>query len=180
MAATVRQKKAQGVRHPLSFRISADMLEELDALSRLSGRSRSQEAELLLERALSGREYLQDSLNSLFGLQGAGVINLMGMFLRNHGDWMNDPDDFAAMRQRFNYILDAGSPERLPPPSFELDPPDPDPNVARREVLQVLANIFTATPTSVWHRHALILRERLGPDVVKRIINWVAKNMELP
>jgi hypothetical protein len=152
-------------RHGLSLRVSRRVREQLEAASRMSGRSLSQEAELRLESALQDERSFRDNLDYVFGRQGSAVLQMIGFLMREEGDWLDDASAFEAMRYRIHYILKAVGPPETPPVE--------DPKILRAP-RQLLQRLFAQSPDPVWFRWSIELRERLGPAVVARVGKWLA------
>jgi len=152
-------------RRGLSLRVSRRVRELLEAASRQSGRSLSQEAELRLEQALQDERSFQDNLDYVFGSQGAALLGLIGFLMRQEGDWLDEPLAYATMRRRIELILDAAA------PAGEARAAD---SAADADVMRLLRQLFSVSPNAVWFRWHLYLRERLGNDAVGRIARWLA------
>ena len=157
-------KLALGPRQPLSFRIGPETRARLEEASARSGRSIAQEAELLVESALLDEHHQRDSLEGRFGRQGAAIFELLQIFMAGRGDWLEDPAFFADVRGHLDAILDAVAPRPAAP-----HPADPNVNRSGR-VRAVFGELFAPAPTAAWFRLSLLLRERLGPAAVARII----------
>jgi hypothetical protein len=157
--------KKRAERYPLSFRVTRRLVEAIDAAAVESGRTRSQQAEFWLERAVFARYSLQDSLSNHFGYQGAAVIEMLSLLMREPRDWMDDPQAFAETRAQINMILDAVAPTPASEAATEF----------RTDIRDFFSAVFHASPGSHWHRTSLMLRERLGPAVVARIVRWLEK-----
>jgi hypothetical protein len=149
----------------LSIRCSPDTKRALEQATKLSGRSLSAEAELLVEAGLAGERHFEAALAHVAGEQGAGLLELTAYLMKQQGDFLDDAESFATVRRQINCLLDAVAPP---------DEPDGDER-ADDEVEALLGKLFRLSPSAPWMRWAIHLMEkRLGRDAARRIMRWVA------
>jgi hypothetical protein len=154
----------------LTIRVSPDVRRALEDAAAFSGRSISSEAEQRVEAGLAGERHFTEVLAQVAGVQGSALLELIGHMMRQQGDWLDDASAFSTMRRRIDLLLDAVAPPA--PPGDAQGDPWASPEVAEVEAL--LARLFKLNPNAVWFRWAGDLQDRLGVDVTRRIMRWVA------
>jgi hypothetical protein len=158
----------------LTIRVSPEVRRELEDAARFSGRSISAEAEQRVEAGLAGERHFTEVLAQAAGVQGSALLELVAYVVRQEGDWLDDATAFAAVRKRIDFLLDAVAPPARPTPPGE---PEGDPFASPEftEVVALLARLFKLNPNAVWYRWGGDLQKRLGGDVTRRIMHWVAE-----
>jgi hypothetical protein len=148
----------------MTIRVSPDVRRDLGEAATRSGRAISNEAEHRLEQALRDERSFDDNLAYVFGVQGAGLLEVVGFLMRRRGDWIDDAQAFADMRRRVDLVLDAVAPAGAAQAEAAVD----------GEVEALLGKLFRLSPSAIWFRWSVHLRERLGSGAVTRIMKWLA------
>lgn len=186
-----------GRRSALGLRVTAQIKELLDSRARQSGRTQSQEAELLIELSSRAEQRLDQALELVYGQQLAGLLTLLGHAMREVGrvagfmstqtlegaeNWISDSYAFDQAVQAAEVILKATRPEgdRDPPPYLPkgrpFGPGGADLDEVNRNFGIGIAGpylVAVADPELALHaelkRIGTEVREKLGPDVAERI-----------
>jgi hypothetical protein len=117
-----------GERVPLGLRVTPELKRDLDDAANRSGRSQSQEAEMLLAQALRDENRAELFHDVVFGRQIAGVLEILGRAIRNGvwfaeawsenvertGNVLNDPILFDVMVGAVQTVLNALRPSTAP------------------------------------------------------------------
>lgn len=112
-------------RHILSVRVRDETREQLEKAAKLNGRSLSQEAEAMIERAFDRPDLLPDVLEMAYGRQLAGLLMVMGRALFDAGGqagfmsqpnavgihaWLEDPYGYDEATKALAVIMEAFRP----------------------------------------------------------------------
>lgn len=119
-----RREPDPGERVKLGLRVTPQLKGRLDESADQNGRSQSQEAEFLLERALDRADLLGEVLTLAFDKRTAGFLIAMGLameraaqttlLLTHHQvdeDWVSNPDAYHAARSAAELLFQVGRPE---------------------------------------------------------------------
>lgn len=125
---------APGTRVSLGLKVTPSIKSRLDSSAKENGRTQSQEAEARLERSFANQELLSDVLESTFGKPGAGLLLLIGRYMKMVGpaagfasdmtlegstDWMNNPYAFKQFAKGLDLLIC-----HLTPPGAEWQAPN--------------------------------------------------------
>jgi hypothetical protein len=158
-----RLPKTAGKRHAAGLRMTKELRQALEEASARSGRSLSQEMEMLLEMAVGRREELPTMLDLEFGYHTAALLMLIGELgeyrEKLERDWLNDRRKFARMRQDITLLLDIIDPAKPPlPPLSDED-----------GATHLLSMIFAAKPHALFEGLAREHQLRFGDTASHRI-----------
>jgi hypothetical protein len=148
----------------MSLHVSPQLYQALAEAARLSGKALSAEATFQLERVMEREAQVDRTLDALFGSQAGALMELLAFLARGQGDWLNDAQAYADMRLRITTLLDAVAPPGAAQGNLS----------AETQVELLLGRLFRSNPDAIWFRWATALHGRLGSDVTRRIMLWLA------
>jgi hypothetical protein len=159
----------------VGFRSPRELKERLQQAATAAGRSLSTEAAVRLEQSLRGEVDLYEALRLAFGTPGAEFLLLLGRAIRGapffvglslEGDWLSDPNAYAAAARQIEFILDVLRPAGDPIPAIV--------DQAENHGLRLMLGVGdTAAPVDrPFRAWAARIREGLGPAVSARAAEW--------
>jgi hypothetical protein len=159
-----RLPKTAGKRHAAGLRMTKELRQALEDASARSGRSLSQQMEMLLEMAVGRRRDLPTLLDLEFGYHTAALLMLIGQLgeyrEKLEWDWLNNPRRFARIRRDITLLLDIIDPAKPPLP------PIPDGDGAT----ELLGMLFAARPHPIFKGFARDHKLRFGDTASHRIM----------